>query len=82
MTQKAKVFANGRSQAVRLPAEFRVKQQELYIRRDEETGDLILSSRPNNWDRLEKLLNGAPDPNGEDFLDDRLTEPAPERDLF
>ena len=34
MTQIAKLFQNGRSQAVRLPAEFRFAQKEVYIRRD------------------------------------------------
>ncbi|MDP2870113.1 antitoxin [Methyloversatilis sp.] len=39
----AKLFKNGRSQAVRLPAEFRFEGDEVCIRRDPETGDVILS---------------------------------------
>jgi antitoxin VapB len=39
----AKLFKNGRSQAVRLPAEFRFEGDEVQIRRDPETGDVILS---------------------------------------
>ncbi|MBT9332918.1 antitoxin [Paracidobacterium acidisoli] len=40
----AKLFRNGRSQAVRLPAEFRFEgTEEVEIRRDEITGDVILS---------------------------------------
>ena len=31
---KAKVFYSGRSQAVRIPAEFRFKTDEVYVRRD------------------------------------------------
>lgn len=43
----AKLFATGGSQAVRLPAEFRFDgTTEVYIRRDEATGDVILSMRP------------------------------------
>lgn len=43
----AKLFATGGSQAVRLPAEFRFDgTTEVYIRRDEATGDVILSTRP------------------------------------
>ena len=34
MTQTAKLFMNGRSQAVRLPAEFRFEGDEVEIRRD------------------------------------------------
>src|SRR5215472_4732933 len=37
MTQTAKLFKNGRSQAVRLPAEFRFEGREVYIRRDQKT---------------------------------------------
>lgn len=47
--QTAKIFNNGRSQAVRLPVAFRFDTDEVYIRRDEATGDVILSKRPNDW---------------------------------
>ena len=42
---KAKVFMSGRSQAVRIPAEFRFTTKELYIRRTP-AGDVILSPKP------------------------------------
>ncbi len=47
----AKLFTTGGSQAVRLPAEFRFEDAtEVYIRRDEATGDVILSVHaPTNW---------------------------------
>ena len=41
--EKAKVFMSGRSQAVRIPAEFRFAGKEVYIRRDARNGDIILS---------------------------------------
>ena len=41
-----KLFKNGASQAVRLPAEFRFSGQEVYIFRDEITGDIVLSEKP------------------------------------
>lgn len=41
-----KLFKNGASQAVRLPAEFRFSSQEVYIFRDEITGDIVLSEKP------------------------------------
>ena len=50
MSQVAKLFANGRSQAVRLPAAFRFDAKEVFIRQDAETGDVILSRRPADWD--------------------------------
>ena len=43
----AKLFVNGGSQAVRLPAEFRFEaSDEVYIRRDKVTGEVILSPKP------------------------------------
>ena len=45
MTQTAKLFKNGRSQAVRLPKEFRFRGKSVAIRRDPVTGDVILSGR-------------------------------------
>ena len=43
----AKLFVNGGSQAVRLPAEFRFAGlDEVHIRRDSVTGEVILSARP------------------------------------
>lgn len=50
MTTTAKIFTTGRSQAVRLPLEFRFDSNEVYIRRDPATGDVILSRRPGAWD--------------------------------
>jgi antitoxin VapB len=43
----ARLFVNGGSQAVRLPAEFRFPDaSEVQIHRDPLTGDVVLSSRP------------------------------------
>ena len=71
MTQVAKLFKNGRSQAVRLPAAFRFDAKEVFIRRDEATGDVILSARPRSLDRFFAALAEARAPH--DFLtpDDR-----------
>jgi antitoxin VapB len=52
MRQTAKLFVTGRSQAVRLPLEFRFDGAEVYIRRDTSTGDVILSKKPENWHGL------------------------------
>ena len=46
MGQTAKLFKNGKSQAVRLPMSYRFEGSEVYIRRDEVTGDVILSRKP------------------------------------
>lgn len=66
MTQVAKIFNNGRSQAVRLPAAFRFEGTEVFIRRDETTGDVILSRRPESWDGLLAAIKAGGVPH--DFL--------------
>jgi antitoxin VapB len=50
MNNTAKIFTTGRSQAVRLPKEYRFECKEVYIRLDPITGDVILSRRPDSWD--------------------------------
>jgi antitoxin VapB len=46
---KAKVFMSGRSQAVRIPAEYRFSSTEVSIRRDPASGDIVLSEGPGTW---------------------------------
>ena len=82
-TRVAKLFKNGASQAVRLPAEFRFEGSEVYATRDEDTGDVILSTRPGArvWDAFFALARSAGAP--EDFMADRPMNTVPEeRDLF
>jgi antitoxin VapB len=64
--QKAKVFTNGRSQAVRLPAAFRFDTKEVFIERNSRTGDVILSRKPANWSEVFAALDRAGVP--EDLL--------------
>ena len=66
MTQTAKLFTNGRSQAVRLPAAFRFDTKEVFIRQDPETGDVILSRKPADWNGFFEALQTADVP--PDFL--------------
>lgn len=66
MSHIAKLFKNGRSQAVRLPAEYRFDSTEVYIRRDPETGDVILSRKPTTWEGFFAVLKDADVP--ADFL--------------
>jgi antitoxin VapB len=80
MTRIAKLFLNGRSQAVRLPADFRFEGSEIFIRQDPTTGDLILSRRPESWDSFFKLRREANIPG--EFMADRQDEAPQRRDLF
>ena len=66
MIEKAKLFMNGGSQAVRLPAEYRFDASEVYIWRDPETGNVILSKKPLTWDGFFEALAETDVP--DDFL--------------
>jgi antitoxin VapB len=77
--EKAKVFMSGRSQAVRIPAEFRFSSKEVYIRRDAKNGDLILSQSSRSLTEIFAAFDelGVPD----DFLTpaDRAQEAPQQR---
>lgn len=76
----AKVFMSGRSQAVRLPKAFRFDCDEVYIRRNPATGEVILSKKPTTWGDFFALLEELGP--AEDLWSDRPQDPPPERDLF
>jgi antitoxin VapB len=80
MARTAKLFLNGRSQAVRLPVEFRFEGSEVFIRQDPATGDIILSRRPESWDSFFQLRAEANVP--AEFMSHRRNDPPQDRDLF
>lgn len=85
MSQVAKLFTNGRSQAVRLPAAYRFDTKEVYIHQDPETGDVILSRKPATWDDFFSALKETNVP--ADFLDENernqgIQQETQDRDPF
>jgi len=80
MSQSAKLFMNGRSQAVRLPVNFRFDCDEVFIRRDEATGDVVISKKPDSWDGFFELLDSIDVP--DDFMLERDNDEPQVRDLF
>lgn len=80
MPRTAKLFQNGRSQAVRLPAEYRFEGSEVFVRRDPNNGDVILSRRPDSWQTFFDLVDSLDVP--EDFLANRIDPPPQKRKLF
>ncbi|MBE0504577.1 MAG: antitoxin [Desulfuromonadales bacterium] len=76
MPNTAKVFMNGRSQAVRLPAEFRFDCKEVYIERQGEV--VVLRPKRQGWESFFASASSVPD----DFLADRTDLPLQERELF
>jgi antitoxin VapB len=61
--RKAKIFMSGKSQAIRIPAAFRLSSNEVFIRRDPKNGDLILSQVPISLAEIFAALDrvGVPD---------------------
>jgi antitoxin VapB len=84
-SKTARLFNNGGSQAVRLPAEFRFDGKEVFVRRDERTGDVILSKKAtwSTWDEYFRLRDAKKGAVPADFMSDRpLNAPFPDKDLF
>ncbi|MCD6490104.1 MAG: AbrB/MazE/SpoVT family DNA-binding domain-containing protein [Thermodesulfobacterium sp.] len=67
----AKLFNNGRSQAVRLPKEFRFKEKEVYITKIDDF--VVLIPKKDKWELAKKLLMEI-----EDFTDEFMKD----RDTF
>ena len=78
MTSIAKIFTTGRSQAVRLPLEFRFDVPEVFIRHDPATGDVVLSRKPSDW---QGLLDAVALNASEDLLIERR-QTSSKRDPF
>jgi len=73
----AKLFRSGRTQAVRLPAEYRFEGSSVYIRRDAATGDVVLSGRRPSWEQFFELIKTINIP--DDFVSDRSDTPPQNR---
>lgn len=74
--QTAKVFSNGRSQAVRLPKAFRFDTDEVYIR---QVGDeIVLSAKKPSWTAFFSQASAF----GDDFLVERDNRPPQQREAF
>ena len=70
----AKLFKNGRSQAIRLPKEFRFDGEEVFIWKENDR--VVLSPKPKSW---EAFFEEAPLPS-DDFMEARVDLPPQERD--
>ena len=74
-SQIAKIFMNGRSQAVRLPKEFRFDTDEVYITKQ---GDnIIISAKKPSWDEFFDSKSAFND----GFLENRSDDKPQDRDF-
>ena len=82
MLTTAKLFTTGHSQAVRLPKAFRMPGTEVWIRKNEATGEIVLTPKkpPDALDRLFQLIEEAEVP--EEFMAERDNAPGEFRDIF
>ncbi len=73
----AKIFQNGKSQAIRLPKDYRFRGSKVYVKR---LGNaVILIPEQDSWQTLVESLEQFSD----DFLAERLQPPTQDRgDLF
>jgi len=62
----AKIFTTGRSQAVRLPKEYRFLTESVFVKRIDDM--VILIPKEKVWDNFSKSLEKFP----EDFMSDRI----------
>ena len=73
----AKLFRNGRSQAVRLPAKFRFEgADEVFV--SKVADKVVLSAKPSSWD---DFFDAKPQ-GAQDFLGRRNDRPPQKRRLF
>ena len=78
MSATAKVFTTGNSQAVRLPKAFRVQASEMWISRNEHTGEITLKPKP-DADALQAFLQELRSmPPSKEFVPPRNDAPQPD----
>jgi antitoxin VapB len=72
----AKIFQNGQSQAVRLPKEFRFKDDHVYVKK---SGNVVmLIPAKDSWESLFDSLDKFSD----DFMTERKQPKGQTRDIF
>lgn len=82
MLTSAKIFHSGHSQAVRLPKAFRLAGDEVWISKNEATGEITLTPKkaPSEIDALFQLIESADVP--ETFLAERDNDSGEFREIF
>ena len=81
MTERAKIFTTGGSQAVRLPKAFRFETGEVFIRRNAQTCEVVLSEKPtSSWLSFYEIVAQTDVP--DEFMADRKDLPPERGSIF
>jgi len=72
----AKIFTTGRSQAVRLPKEFRFSTESVFVKKIDDM--VILIPKDKIWNNFSKSLDKFPD----HFLSERIQPAIDDRDII
>lgn len=80
MRSRAKIFWSGRSQAVRLPKDFRFEVDEVRIRR--QGAAVVLEPVETSWDWLDKVTGELDDDFATAALEGQLDQDRPALDTF
>ncbi len=75
MPKTAKIFMNGRSQAVRLPKDCRFDCDEVFVYKQGDT--VVLSAKAPGWDEFFAAASAF----GDDYLPEREDQAPQERDF-
>ena len=78
--KKTKVFKSGNSLAVRIPKNYQIDVDEVYIAKQD--NKLVIFPEKEKWDVLFEILEKLEKTETKDFLKDRNQPKVQERELF
>ena len=77
---ETKVFKSGNSQAVRIPKDFQLDTESVFIRKNE-AGELVISTHASKWNQLFNFINKN-EAELKGFMDDREDLPPEDKEIF
>ncbi len=78
--KKTKIFKSGNSLAVRIPKDYKIDTEEVYITKYD--NKLIVFPEKNKWDILFEIIQELEQPEVKDLLKDRNQPKPQEREIF
>ncbi len=78
--KKTKIFKSGNSFAIRIPKNYHIDTEEVYIAKQD--NKLVIFPEREKWDVLFEILEEVEEAQTKDFLKDRNQPEVPRRELF